>query len=79
MGNSSGTGSADLKPEDARAGGDDDARTAGRPGETGAPPENMRAGGDDDARGRGGRGGASPDERDNVPRGAPADSRSAEC
>lgn len=78
MGHSSGTGNADLKPEDARAGGDDDARTAGRSKETGAPPENTRAGGDDDARGTGEPGGASPEERDNIPRGAPADSRSAE-
>jgi hypothetical protein len=77
MGNSSGTGSADLKPEDARAGGEDDARIADRPGGAGASPENTRAGGEDDARGTGGIGGASSEERENIPRGAPDDSRSA--
>lgn len=77
MGNSSGMDSADLKPEDARAGGEDDARTAGQSGGAEAPPENTRAGGEDDARGTGGRGGVSSEESDNIPRGAHADSRSA--
>lgn len=78
MGNSSGMGNADFKPADARAGGDDDARTASQSGETAAPPETTRAGGDDDARGTGAHGGASPEERDDISRGAPADSRSSE-
>lgn len=77
MGNSSGMGNADYDPEDARAGGDDDARTAVESGKTVAPPETMRAGGDDDARGAGGRGGVSPREGDDISRGAPEDSRSA--
>ena len=77
MGNSSGSVNADLKPENTRCGGPDETRTAGQPGATTPAPENTRAGGPDETRGTGGAVISSPGERDNVPRGAPADSRSA--
>lgn len=77
MGNSSGSGNADLKAENTRAGGADDSRTASQPGDANAAADETRAGGPDDSRGEGGREGASPEERDNIPRGAPEDSRSA--
>jgi hypothetical protein len=77
MGNSSESGNADLKPEATRAGGPDDARTAGERVDTNPIPDDARAGGPDDARGTDDLAGASREERDNVPRGAPVDSRSA--
>ncbi len=77
MGNSSESGNADLKPDNPRAGGPDDARTAGERVDTNPVPDDARAGGPDDARGGDDLGGASREERDNVPRGGHADSRSA--
>jgi hypothetical protein len=78
---SSGTG---PKPEDTRAGGPDDTRKAGERQDTSPTPDNTRAGGPDDTRaggpddtrGGGTHQGAPAEDQDNIPRGAPVDSRS---
>ncbi|MFL6255022.1 MAG: hypothetical protein ACJ74T_08355 [Pyrinomonadaceae bacterium] len=68
---------AGFKPENARAGGPDETRMVGRSVDTVTPPNETRAGGPDETRGEAEPQPAPSQEQDNIPRGAPVDSRSS--